>query len=499
MNCTKFSQHAADNLVEESEVAQMNINEIKAFMREKPAHLGEANSFQNQLRDSGLEQASTLAGDKASLSGALSSQSFFAGQVLTNSMNHSVSVGASKLQLRVPQQADEEGTNKSLFDFEEVARNVLNFVGGAIKNAQGKGADDDALNALFEQARSGVLKGIGMAEKDLAGVMNDDIKNGISRSQELIDTGLQKLRESIFPETQEASDVGTSKVSLENQVNYQRRDTGELRIRTLDGDEVNIRFEDLESFELNQKLLVKVEEEQIFQQPVEPSKPQSVSNEQNIAQRDLADEPSLDSAEQTGDTQSSAQASDDANNSVTAKVTSTQRYEHINSNALSFTVQGELDEDELKAIGTLVADASDLADEFFNGDIESAFNQALKLGYDEKELTGFALQLTRQEQTQSIQAYESVSHFSEDDPRGDPNKTVKPVAHYLDKMLDVFEQSRQKLESGEQYDDLINGLINQMGDVHTPDLISAIQRFHSFNQKLLNGLPLNFSGTSQSE
>ena len=78
MNCTKFSQHAADNLVEESEVAQMNINEIKAFMREKPAHLGEANSFQNQLRDSGLEQASTLAGDKASLSGALSSQSFFA-------------------------------------------------------------------------------------------------------------------------------------------------------------------------------------------------------------------------------------------------------------------------------------------------------------------------------------------------------------------------------------------------------------------------------------
>ena len=49
MNCTKFSQHAADNLVEESEVAQMNINEIKAFMREKPAHLGEANSVTQVL------------------------------------------------------------------------------------------------------------------------------------------------------------------------------------------------------------------------------------------------------------------------------------------------------------------------------------------------------------------------------------------------------------------------------------------------------------------
>ncbi|MGY0602156.1 MAG: DUF5610 domain-containing protein, partial [Paraglaciecola chathamensis] len=194
-----------------------------------------------------------------------------------------------------------------------------------------------------------------------------------------------------------------------------------------------------------------------------------------------------------------AEENNATNTHEASRVTSTERYEHFNSNALSFTVQGELDEDELNAIGTLVADASDLADEFFNGDIESAFNQALKLGYDEKELTGFALQLTRQEQTQSIQAYESVSHFSEDDPRGDPNKTVKPVAHYLDKMLDVFEQSRQKLESGEQYDDLINGLINQMGEVHTPDLISAIQRFHSFNQKLLNGLPLNFSEIGNTE
>ncbi|GAC09683.1 DUF5610 domain-containing protein [Paraglaciecola chathamensis] len=476
----------------------MNINEIKAFMHEKPAHLGEASSVQNKLRDAGLEQAQAMLGDKASLSDKGASKSVFAAQVLMNSMSHSVSLGLNKPEFRAAQQTEQKEESKGLFDFEEVARNVLNFVGGAVKNAKNNGADEEALNSLLEQARAGVLKGIGMAEKDLAGIMNDDIKTGIRRSQELIDTGLQKLRESIFGETQEASAAIATKVALESQVNYERRDSGELRIRTLDGDEVMIRFEDLESFEFNQKLLKEVEEEQIFQRPVEPTKPDVVNTTENNIQNDVNKEPVAREFNAAGDTVV-AEENNATNTHEASRVTSTERYEHFNSNALSFTVQGELDEDELNAIGTLVADASDLADEFFNGDIESAFNQALKLGYDEKELTGFALQLTRQEQTQSIQAYESVSHFSEDDPRGDPNKTVKPVAHYLDKMLDVFEQSRQKLESGEQYDDLINGLINQMGEVHTPDLISAIQRFHSFNQKLLNGLPLNFSEIGNTE
>ncbi|QHJ12108.1 hypothetical protein FX988_02359 [Paraglaciecola mesophila] len=474
----------------------MNINEIKAFMHDKPTHLGAANSMQNKLRDAGLEQAQDMVGDKASLSGELSSKSTFAAQVLMNSLSHSVSLGPSKPEFRGQQKTEQEGEGKGLFDFEEVARNVLNFVGGAVKHAQSKGADEEALNSLLEQAHAGVRKGIGMAEKDLAGLMNDEIKTGIRRSQELIDSGLQKLRESIFDDPQETT---ATKVSLENQVNYERRDSGELRIRTLEGDEINIRFENLESFEFNQKSLVELQQEQRFDQPVEPPHQQATGDLTERASEVLSSTTPLANKDNETNAEYQPTVSSEANANIASHVVGTERYEHFNSSALSFTVQGQLDEDEIKAIGTLVADASDLADEFFNGDIESAFNQALKLGYDEKELTGFALQLTKQEQTQSIQAYESVSHFSEKDPRGDPNKAVKPVAHYLDKMLDVFEQSRQKLESGEQYDDLINGLINQMGEVHTPDLITAIQRFHSFNQKLLNGLPLNFGESAQSE
>jgi hypothetical protein len=43
--------------------------------------------------------------------------------------------------------------------------------------------------------------------------------------------------------------------------------------------------------------------------------------------------------------------------------------------------------------------------EFFNGDIETTFKQALELGFDEQELSSFALQLTKIENTEVIKAY----------------------------------------------------------------------------------------------
>jgi hypothetical protein len=162
-------------------------------------------------------------------------------------------------------------------------------------------------------------------------------------------------------------------------------------------------------------------------------------------------------------------------------------------NSFSFSLKGELDEDELKAIGQLVSDANDLAEEFFNGDIGTAFNQALELGFDEQELSSFALQLTKVENTQVIKAYETVSRFDGDNVDNNPAKAVKPVADYLDKLLSVLDGARLKLEDSESYENMINELINKLGkEVATPDLISAINRFNEFNQKLVINLPVGY-------
>jgi hypothetical protein len=138
----------------------------------------------------------------------------------------------------------------------------------------------------------------------------------------------------------------------------------------------------------------------------------------------------------------------------------------------------------------LIGNASELADTFYRGDIESAFNQALAIGYDKQELVGFALQLNRVEKAEVVKAYDYVQRFNdEQSSERDQENSVKPVAQYLEKMLSVFEQSNQTLQSLGDYNTMINGIINEMKDIQVPDLVQAINRFHSFNQQMLETMP----------
>jgi hypothetical protein len=114
-------------------------------------------------------------------------------------------------------------------------------------------------------------------------------------------------------------------------------------------------------------------------------------------------------------------------------------------------------------------------------------------------LSSFALQLTKVENTQVIKAYETVSRFDGDSVDSFPTKAVKPIADYLDKLLNVLDGSRLKLEDSQSYENVINELINKLGkNVATPDLISAINRFNEFNQKLVNNLPVGYQPENQS-
>lgn len=466
---------------EDSEVSEMNISQLKAFLGDKPQHLGNENSLQNQLRDVGLKQAINGQGNTAG-SGAdrFSSSTSLGLSIYSNSFNSTLEVARQKPNFSVPAPSEDKS---SLFDFEEVAKNVLNFVGGAIKNAQSKGADTEELESLFEQASSGVLKGVELAEQDLAGFLNDEIANGISKSKSLIEEGIANLRRDIFEPEKTDLDNSTQAVANSISVSNESLQSGELNIRTRDGDRVSISFEDIQQFEFSQQQIrqtAEVEQSQVVD-------PDSTENDNVLAATDDVNLsiPTADSVP----VQSPEQVEETPLNTTVIE----QNAIFYQESSFSFSVKGELDEDELRAIGQLVADTNELAEEFFNGDIETAFNQALELGFDEQELSSFALQLTKVENTQVIKAYETVSRFDEENTDNDPAKAVKPVAEYLDKLLNVLDGSRLQLEDSKSYENVINELINRLGgDVATPDLISAVNRFNEFNQRLVNNLPIGY-------
>lgn len=437
--CIKIKQFhfAADNAYEDSEDQIMNMGQIKAFMSDQKVdqktsvHPNEA--IKKQLQNDGLQQATEFSKQQAATVTMSGSQTSIGLRVFSSSLNQNVVVDGKRPLDNTATSDKEDKKEVSLFDFEEVAKNVLRFVGGVIKGAADSGASDDKLSGLFSQAREGVSKGFAMAERDLTNFMNDEIAQGMDKSRELIDTGIDKLETNIFNQN---SALGVNEL---NALSASDKRTGQLHLKTKDGDEVTLRFDTVRQMNLSQQ-----------------------SNHDRL----------------TTDTQNES------------NLTYSSVYQFYEKTGISFSLQGELDEGELDAIADVVLQAQDLADTFFTGDLDTAFEQALSLGFDDKELVGYALQLNRTTQAEVMKTYENIKHYSEDsEVENQYGNVVSPVSQYVEKMVATLENAQNTLASSSDYNTLISGLINEMKDVQVPDLVSAINRFHSFNRRLLDNMP----------
>ncbi|WP_026376846.1 DUF5610 domain-containing protein [Aestuariibacter salexigens] len=389
-----------------------------------------------QLQKMGLEQARNginvpAKGDTASVS----AQNTVGLRIVSYSYSESVVVDERKPRLP---DVDKEKKDTSLFDFEEVAKNVMNFVGGVIKGAAQSGADQDKLESLFEQARRGVGMGVEMARRDLGGMVNDTIDTGIKRSQELIEQGIGALEQELLTDKQ-------AQQASETQVANSSEQQAGLVIRTKDGDEVSVYFGRAES--------------------------QSLNTQSRVASAD-------------------------------GQITRTEQsqFEYSRQQQFSIAVSGDIDKQELDAIGNLINDITDLADTFFNKDIESAFEQAKELGYNRDELAGFALQLKRSESVSISNAYSEIQNLDKKQQSNKPSEeqgAIRRVVDYMEKLEERMERVNQRLQPQNGFDRLVSGIINELGVVGTRDLVDAINRFHTVNQQLITNYPIKSEGAAQ--
>jgi hypothetical protein len=84
-----------------------------------------------------------------------------------------------------------------------------------------------------------------------------------------------------------------------------------------------------------------------------------------------------------------------------------------------------------------------------------------------------------------VQKYDEVKNYSE---TAADLKAPKAVAQYLNKVLDGLNTANEQLENEGDFKAVINSLVNELKDVQVPDILTAINRFHSFNAKLLEGI-----------
>ena len=236
----------------------------------------------------------------------------------------------------------EEKKDKPLFDFEEIVKNVLDFVGGAVRKAKADGADDEKLKGMLGDARKGVQMGIDDAYGELkdTGVLNDDIEQGIEKSKEGIFNGIDQLEDDLFNPKPASVNVSQAQyLSLSNNAEY--------KFTTAEGDEVSISFADA----YTQK--------------------------------------SASSYQRNGDDESYARESSQ----------STEL-------SFNMSVNGDLNEDEQAAINAMMEDLQDVSQTFFGGDLEQAFEQAKELNLGNEQLVAFSMDLRQTKTFAAIKGYE---------------------------------------------------------------------------------------------
>ena len=395
-------------------------------------------SLNKQLQQEGLRQAREFQQSTQSVQLSVS-QTAVSNKVVVTAMEQNVVVNERRFDNSQYANAAPEAS-KSLFDFETVANNVLKFVGGVVRGAAKSGADDETLTDLIGQARSGVAKGIAMAQKDLAGLMNSEISQGIEKSREAIGNGINELEDEVLGKSEAASGIMAQQLFAQNM----NAEQAGLVIRTKDGDEVSLYF--------GQARQVSYNASYTYNAPTNTGSGSSATSE-------------------------------------SASFSFNQSLQYTEYSGVSFAVKGDLDEGELTAISDLLKQITDVSRSFFDGDIETAFNKALELGFDENELAGFSLQLDRKQVSEKIAAYQQ--NESEVDNKEALRKQLEPLKAYVEQLKSMQDLLDKTLEVGTDYSKVINGVINQMTDVHVPDVVSAINRFHQFNSKLNDNTQTN--------
>jgi len=374
-----------------------------------PNYLGHGRQAQQMKNDSVKEHLPEQSFDKL----ALNNRAAISMKIVFQSVSSQISARFEKQNAR----ADEANTTPSnkmatiaptdnesavgFFDFEKVAKTIMDFVGGSIVAAKAGGASDDELKEMFEQGRAGANLGIDQALGDLKdmAMLDDALNQGIEKSRDIVNTNLDDLYEQMFP-TDTVSNKNTAletpnatKVKLDSDLYVSDSKTSDLTITTTDGDVVSISFSEL-------------------QETASKERYQYAENGKGISENYSAEK---------------------------------SQYHEVN---FSYSVEGELDDDEKAAIEALIKDVNSLQKDFFSGNVDKAFEKALELGFDNEQISNFSMDLHHQQTSYVSQTYVEVSEFDEN-LLANTKKELKPLVDFLEQFKQLQETAEKLLEKNE--------------------------------------------------
>jgi len=323
----------------------------------------------------------------------------------------------ARLAKNVPGLQKEDVTDLAANDFSpsKIAERISKFVAQGLQNARNDGRSEAEIQAKYDAAVEGVQKGFDEAREILDGLnfLTDDIAAGIDETEVKTFEAL----EAINPSNNISGSLPVYHTQAAAVERYSSSETFSLDLTTQDGDTVKIVF----------------------------------ANEQNSEQ--------------------AFAYSGDGNGNYSAIYEASQSQ----SSALSFQVQGDLDEDELEAISNLIGEVTEISNEFFNGDVQKAFEIASEFSLDKTELASMNLQLTRSQEYSAASSYRQVQNNATPDIGKLSGHLINNFAQAieqpeLDFLQDIQSVSQRLLDSLVQQDNRFIEADDEQQSVFTSSL-----------------------------
>lgn len=158
----------------------------------------------------------------------------------------------------------------------------------------------------------------------------------------------------------------------------------------------------------------------------------------------------------------------------------------------AFSVEGDLNEDELKAVFDVFEKVDKLANQFYDGNIENALQEAMKLELDFGQLQGMQLNMTQTQVMMSRQQQAAAAEYDQTPEKA----TVAQLPEYLQEWQSAIESFDQWFEDAQgAWDDLMAGVTAQ----RFPEQDSAkgwlgrVQEFHSQLSNMATTQPVSES------
>lgn len=327
----------------------------------------------------------------------------------------------------------------------EVAKNVLTFVEDRLKREQASGASQERLTNLLKQARSGIDKGYDEAKAELKdrNLLTEELDADIEKGKSRIEAGLDKLAEKYLGQG-------------ESENPEQAKPEKDARPADVD-------------------------------KPRESAKPRmpvrNPLSEAVAVERASLAEASMGIQVRTRDGDIVTLSATQLNASFYSRDSESETEGVFESGGYQFSVEGELDEDEMRALEDLVGQVQGMAEQFFGGDFSRAFESALQLNADPSEIASFAVSLS------SRQVEQVSNRYGSQDGGGNASARYAPLADQADRM-------REALGTASPFDDRAH-LIQQMIETFTrqkEDTSRQLDQYLEFTRQLAARIEQNMRG-----